>query len=66
MQVLFITVILVTVYVGGGIGEKQKKRPMKAIASGKEVGLGLASGDRTIHRKNYSSTTFQKYFLILY
>lgn len=40
------------VYVGGSVREKQKRTPRKVIASGKEV--GLASGDRTSHRKTYT------------
>lgn len=49
---MFIIVALVTVYVGSSAGEKQKRRPKMAIASGKEVRLAL--GGRTRHRKNYA------------
>lgn len=49
---MFIIVALVTVYVGGSVGEKQKRRPKMSIASGKEVRLAL--GDRTSHKKNYA------------
>lgn len=48
---MFIIVTLVTVYVGGSVGDKQK-RHKKANASAKEVRLAL--GARTSHRKNYA------------
>lgn len=38
---MFITVTFVTMYVGGSVGKKPKRRPKKAFATGREIRLAL-------------------------
>jgi len=49
---VFIIVILMIVYVGVSVREKQKRTPKKVTASGKEVGFAL--GARTSCRGTYT------------